>query len=421
MSAPRFVMVFGMHRSGTSCLAGCLERCGVYLGEVARSNKYNAKGNLELDDARLLDDRILERHGGSWADPPGELVVDADDRDAMAAIVAALREREPCGLKDPRALLLADAWLDAVGDATLVGTWRHPAAVARSLAQRNDMPAEQAHALWRRHNAELLRLHDARPFPIVEFDLSRPERYCSTVVDVARRIGLEPDVARLVEFVSRDLDHSAVEELVVPESCRAMVDELRARTTTVDEDLVGGARPSAPRRSGSRLTIVAGAPGAGKSTWIRRHAADCDAVLLPDKGAAATLAAGGHFALHYDLLRPWRKMHGRAGADVGDRLRRLLRRARAGLRGPFALDRRLAELFDAGADVDAVVVVTPPDVLRARLAARPDTDVDERLPVDATRACRDLVAFLRARGVEPRVVDGTDEAFAPLTEGAAGG
>lgn len=28
------LIVFGMHRSGTSCLTGTLEEAGVYLGEV---------------------------------------------------------------------------------------------------------------------------------------------------------------------------------------------------------------------------------------------------------------------------------------------------------------------------------------------------------------------------------------------------
>ena len=41
--APIFVL--GMLRSGTSCLTGILEEAGLFLGDVKRKSRFNAKGN----------------------------------------------------------------------------------------------------------------------------------------------------------------------------------------------------------------------------------------------------------------------------------------------------------------------------------------------------------------------------------------
>ena len=41
------VAIVGMHRSGTSCLAGCLEDLGLTLGKVNRAAPHNLKGNNE--------------------------------------------------------------------------------------------------------------------------------------------------------------------------------------------------------------------------------------------------------------------------------------------------------------------------------------------------------------------------------------
>lgn len=48
------VCVLGMHRSGTSVLAGCLGNYGLYLGEVVREAPHNKEGNNENLAVRAL-------------------------------------------------------------------------------------------------------------------------------------------------------------------------------------------------------------------------------------------------------------------------------------------------------------------------------------------------------------------------------
>jgi hypothetical protein len=226
-----FVFILGMHRSGTSCLAGSLEQCGLFLGEVRRTGKHNAKGTRELPEAMRLHGQILAVNGGFWRHPPQRITVRTRQKQGLHQVAAQLVKRTPCGLKDPRLLLFMDVWLDVMGafavSPILVGTFRHPAAVARSLARRNEMSEHEANTLWLWYNIELVRLHQIYHFPLVEYDLADIDTYCRTVADLATTLGLDPDMSRLRAFVSADLEHHRVSQSPVPAICREIYDYLQ--------------------------------------------------------------------------------------------------------------------------------------------------------------------------------------------------
>ena len=124
---PHFVFILGMHRSGTSCLAGAMERCGVFLGEVNRANKYNVRGNHELRQVVQLHRDILAANGGSWSSPPAEIAISDEQRQAIRQITAELKQNinakdnsEPIGLKNPDTLLLLDPWLEESDNYALI-------------------------------------------------------------------------------------------------------------------------------------------------------------------------------------------------------------------------------------------------------------------------------------------------------------
>src|SRR3982750_2259725 len=60
------VAVLGMHRSGPSAVAGMLADHGVEFGPVSQRNRFNPRGNREIQELNRLHDRVLERSGGSW-------------------------------------------------------------------------------------------------------------------------------------------------------------------------------------------------------------------------------------------------------------------------------------------------------------------------------------------------------------------
>ncbi len=225
----RVYFVLGMHRSGTSCVMACLEQCGVNLGRVERRNYGQVGGNLEQHRALLVNDALLAATGGTWRDPPSERVAAAGAEGAeIAALVAELEAAGPSALKDPRTLFTIDAWLAAARRPGLVGTFRHPEAVARSLWERERMPAATAHELWRRYNRQLVALHRAAPFPLVDFDLSDRSAYCRTMAAAAVQLDLPPRLAAMLSVVEREFSRTRVPPgAPVPPSCAELYGYLR--------------------------------------------------------------------------------------------------------------------------------------------------------------------------------------------------
>lgn len=188
------VLVLGMHRSGTSCLTGCLQEMGLHLGEVHVWNPFNLKGNRERKDVMALNDALLRDHGGSWDAP---VLVDsgnAAQRRERERIIDELRSGDrPWGFKDPRTLFTLPFWETGLPGAYLVATFRHPLAVADSLVFRNGFSRDRGLTLWARYNQRLLELAAARRLLMISFDLPAPEYY-DRLHWLARRLGLSGNV-----------------------------------------------------------------------------------------------------------------------------------------------------------------------------------------------------------------------------------
>lgn len=205
------ILVLGMHRSGTSCLAGSLQQRGLHLGQVYESRPYNQKGNRENQQVMDLNDAVLAYSGGSWDRPPARLAWSAAHAHERDALVAGLRGdgRRPWGFKDPRTLLTLAFWREALSDARLVGTFRHPLAVARSLAARDrSMSLDRGMELWREYNQRLLDCHDRAPFPLLDFDADEDD-YRRGIEAISAGLGL--GLAPADEFFERGLRNQAAD------------------------------------------------------------------------------------------------------------------------------------------------------------------------------------------------------------------
>jgi len=203
------VVIFGMHRSGTSCLAGCLEELGLQLGNVITSAPYNLKGNRENPDIWPIHDAILSRVGAAWDKPPDGIVSWASEHvTAMRQFLKGYQTLpEPWGLKDPRITLLLDGWFSIVPRLRLVASIRHPVAVAKSLAARNGFAEERSFSLWERYNREVLRWHSLTGCPVVNYD---DPCYEQKVRQIATDLGLPAD--RPLAFRSSELNHHGVSQ-----------------------------------------------------------------------------------------------------------------------------------------------------------------------------------------------------------------
>lgn len=160
------VVVLGMHRSGTSALAGVLARLGCDLPEeIMPANEFNPKGFYESLKAYNLNDAILAAGDSSWDDWQS-----FNPAWVSSPLSAEFRERggkvleEEYGdsslflLKDPRICRLLPFW-QQLFDAqqiqpTYVLTHRNPLEVARSLQKREGWPMAAGLLLWLRHVLE---------------------------------------------------------------------------------------------------------------------------------------------------------------------------------------------------------------------------------------------------------------------------
>ncbi len=141
------VYVVGMHRSGTSAVAGMLGRLGLCVpwgDDLIPATATNAGGHWESKQLVGLNHRLLARHGGTWSAPPDlsagwEFDPGLDDlaREAAALFESSLGSR-PAAWKDPRLCVVLPFWQRVVRPPTAaVFVYREPLEVAASLTARN--------------------------------------------------------------------------------------------------------------------------------------------------------------------------------------------------------------------------------------------------------------------------------------------
>lgn len=172
-SNKNIVIIMGMHRSGTSCLAGCLQEMGLFLGDVVTAAPHNKKGNRENKSLYLLHEKVLNSQGASWDKPALVDKWQPEHLDELQKIIEAYSSQQQWGFKDPRVLFTLPGWLELLPDChfTFIASLRHPAKVAASLSTRNKFTQAEGFALWEAYNRQLLALMAVYPIKLIDFDL----------------------------------------------------------------------------------------------------------------------------------------------------------------------------------------------------------------------------------------------------------
>lgn len=211
MSTPdvSLVAILGMHRSGTSCLAGSLESRGLHLDEVFQWSPHNLKGNREHAEVMALNEAVLEHSGGSWDHPPAVTTWTPDQARRRDDLIARCTRgfTTSWGFKDPRCVFTLPFWQDAGRPMRYVGTFRHPLLAAMSLHARNGMPLADGVAMWAAYNRRLLAHWHALHFPVVSFDEPAAE-YLRGIDQVSASLHLAPtSPAGASQFLEDQLRH----------------------------------------------------------------------------------------------------------------------------------------------------------------------------------------------------------------------
>ena len=226
MSDQRHVVVVGMHRSGTSAMAGALAELGLALPDetdLITAGPANERGYWELRRFVTFNDGVLKYLNGNWFMPPSpepgwELTRDpamVDLRsDARDFILREFRERHMV-LKDPRLCITLPFWrqvFDHQPVAVLV--LRDPLDVARSLRARNNFPLSLGLALWRRYVQQSISSVEGLPVFVAKYEdfLADPRRQINELNEFLRVhdiavAGSAVDVERAVETFEPELRH----------------------------------------------------------------------------------------------------------------------------------------------------------------------------------------------------------------------
>lgn len=165
-TARRAIIVLGMHRSGTSALAGALGLLGGRLpARMMPPWSSNLKGHFEPEYIVAIHDRALLAAGSSWSSFDA---LRADWFQSAAAVgfadelVEAVRQDYADAalfiVKDPRMCRLMPLWrrvLQKLGArSSYVILFRHPTEVAQSLEKRDGLSLAEGYLLWVRHLLE---------------------------------------------------------------------------------------------------------------------------------------------------------------------------------------------------------------------------------------------------------------------------
>ena len=156
-------MVLGMHRSGTSALAGTLARLGCAMpATLMPANAGNPRGYFESNALMELHDEILASAGSSWRDwrpfnPEWYKSASAATfrQRAKDLFAAEFGHAKLAVLKDPRICRFAPFWLSLLRDIDarthVLIPIRSPLEVCQSLTRQHGLPPSVGALLWLRH------------------------------------------------------------------------------------------------------------------------------------------------------------------------------------------------------------------------------------------------------------------------------
>ena len=165
---PTPILVLGMHRGGTSAMAGLLHLLGFDLGPslMQPAEGVNNKGFWEHLEAFRIHERLFAALGRSRFDPRDMPTGWREHPAFRLAVeeVRALVKRDFDGvrywaIKDPRMCRIVPVWLEALStldiEPRVVLIVRHPAEVARSMqAQHWIASTARSHLCWLQHMLE---------------------------------------------------------------------------------------------------------------------------------------------------------------------------------------------------------------------------------------------------------------------------
>lgn len=255
---PGTVLVLGMHRSGTSALAGALARGGFCAGDETTlygADSNNEKGFYEQREVVTINESILvnsflhqfpelkeyrcavsteDMDGlgwlfGAWLDTSRIVVKDIQlerIRKFLSRLYGENAGYSRFVIKDPRLSLTLPFWSQHLIRPALLIMVRNPVAVAGSLWRRDQLFDELSYLLWLRYTSMALSYAGSYPAYVIDYDsfVESPEQTVRNVYSWLGHHGFnlkDELLDQATQFVSPELrHHTQSTDIILPEYIR---------------------------------------------------------------------------------------------------------------------------------------------------------------------------------------------------------
>ena len=233
MAQKTCIIILGMHRSGTSALAGSLSELGIDFGKnIVEPSFDNPKGFFENEEIQNVNDSILEALDIKW-DFPGNLETDWQlhpevkklKSEAQNILNAEFADATVFCIKDPRMCHLLPFWLDILKEEKITTKClfivRHPKEVAASLSKRNNISSNKSYLVYTSYllNAFVNSNKLSREFISYSSLLAKPNETLAKALgnlkltDLSKAAG----TAKLTGFLSKKMRHYDAKNNLVKE------------------------------------------------------------------------------------------------------------------------------------------------------------------------------------------------------------
>jgi len=198
-----FLIITGMHRSGTSFLARALNMSGVFLGDLESLTSHelmyspdNERGHWENKKILELTKKTLSANHGEWDKLPKKITINKKLGKEIGSAIKEITESGSlaAGFKDPRIIPCLDSWLKFLPkEIVLVGIFRHPLKVAESLKIRDGFSYEKSLQLWKTYNEILLSRLEKKGGFLLNFDWPK-NKLLSEIKLISKKLGLDEKI-----------------------------------------------------------------------------------------------------------------------------------------------------------------------------------------------------------------------------------
>jgi hypothetical protein len=203
------IIILGMHRSGTSMVAGVLARLGVNMGrELMPPNRGNPTGYYENMDFVKLNREILGHQDNSVLPIPSsqEIINKKDKFGEQIKKIIKKSQSSLWGWKDPRTCLTIELFLPFLTNPYFIICQRNPLAIARSLKKRDGLSVEMGIKINEIYNQRITNFFQRNPelkrmFISYEKMVAEPEQAVRGIIQFIDLKSNPKDFNQAVKFI----------------------------------------------------------------------------------------------------------------------------------------------------------------------------------------------------------------------------